>query len=57
MRKIANSDALAHACVDRLRPLVILAKSWAKARGISNAPCGFLNSFGYSMLVIYYLQR
>ena len=43
--------------VGRLRPLVIIVKSWAKARGISNAPCGFLNSFGYSMLVIYYLQK
>jgi terminal uridylyltransferase len=32
-------------------------KAWAKARGINSAPQGTLNSFGYSVLVLHFLQR
>ncbi|KAJ1475144.1 hypothetical protein T484DRAFT_3201066 [Baffinella frigidus] len=41
----------------RFRPLIMLVKAWAKARGINSAPQGTLNSFGYSVLVLHYLQH
>ena len=43
--------------VSRARQLVVVVKTWAKARRINSAQEGTLNSFGFSLLVIHYLQR
>eukprot|EP01083_Nonionella_stella_P026741 73641_1 len=39
-----------------VRPLVVFVKYWAKQRGILNAFKRFLNSFGYTILTVNYLQ-
>lgn len=47
----------AYAGVDeRLRILGIAVKYWAKARGVSDASAGYLSSYSYILLVIYYFQ-
>eukprot|EP01083_Nonionella_stella_P277295 942650_1 len=39
-----------------VRPLVVFVKYWAKQRGILNAFGRYLNSFGYTILTLNYLQ-
>lgn len=38
-------------------PLAMLVKEWSKARGIASSPDGFLSSFSYTLLVLFFLQR
>lgn len=40
----------------RVAPLLSLIKTWAKARGINDASEHTLNSFGYTLLLIQFLQ-
>uniref|UniRef100_A0AAV1UIW7 CCHC-type domain-containing protein n=1 Tax=Peronospora matthiolae TaxID=2874970 RepID=A0AAV1UIW7_9STRA len=40
----------------RVRPLVFAVKYWAKQRGINDAVNGTLSSYGYTLLLIFYLQ-
>lgn len=40
----------------RVRPLLLAIKYWAKQRGINDASQGTLNSFGYCLMTIQYLQ-
>jgi DNA polymerase sigma len=40
----------------RVRPLLLAVKHWAKQRGINESTKGTLNSFGYCLMVIQYLQ-
>ncbi|CAI5723991.1 unnamed protein product [Hyaloperonospora brassicae] len=40
----------------RVRPLVFAVKYWAKQRGINDAGNGTLSSYGYTLLLIFYLQ-
>lgn len=40
----------------RVRPLLLAVKYWAKQRGINEAAKGTLNSFGYCLMLIQYLQ-
>ncbi|RKP13950.1 hypothetical protein BJ684DRAFT_19602 [Piptocephalis cylindrospora] len=39
-----------------VRPLLMVVKKWAKARGISDAPLDTLNSYTYCLMMFYYLQ-
>ncbi|KAE9045119.1 hypothetical protein PR001_g2996 [Phytophthora rubi] len=41
---------------DRARDLGLAVKHWAKQRGISDTASGFLSSYSYVLLSIYYLQ-
>ncbi|KAF1794762.1 PAP/25A-associated [Phytophthora cactorum] len=41
---------------DRARTLGLAVKHWAKQRGISDASMGFLSSYSFVLLSIYYLQ-
>ncbi|KAJ0406657.1 hypothetical protein P43SY_009768 [Pythium insidiosum] len=41
---------------ERCRMLGIVVKHWAKQRGISDASLGFLSSYSFILLVIYFLQ-
>ncbi|CEG35558.1 S-M checkpoint control protein CID1 and related nucleotidyltransferases [Plasmopara halstedii] len=41
---------------ERARNLGLVVKHWAKQRGISDASSGFLSSYSYVLLCIYYLQ-
>ncbi|KAE9234453.1 hypothetical protein PF004_g9372 [Phytophthora fragariae] len=41
---------------DRARALGLAVKHWAKQRGISDASMGFLSSYSFVLLSIYYLQ-
>ncbi|TMW57719.1 hypothetical protein Poli38472_014322 [Pythium oligandrum] len=41
---------------DRTRALGLVVKHWAKRRGVSDASLGYLSSYSYILLVIYYLQ-
>jgi len=44
-------------CADeRVKPLILAVKHWAKARDIGDAARGSLNMFGYTLLVIQFLQ-
>lgn len=46
-----------YGCVDpRVRPLVFAVKFWAKQRGINDPVNGTLSSYGYTLLLIFYLQ-
>ncbi|KAJ1964655.1 Zinc finger, CCHC domain-containing protein [Dipsacomyces acuminosporus] len=45
------------ACDPRVTPLVIAVKYWAKCRHISDASMGFMNSFGFTLMLLAYLQR
>lgn len=40
----------------RVRPLLLAVKHWAKQRGINESTKGTLNSFGYCLMLIQYLQ-
>nr|CCA15656.1 Poly(A) polymerase putative [Albugo laibachii Nc14] len=40
----------------RVRPLAFAVKYWAKSRGINDSSNGTLSSYGYCLLVIFYLQ-
>ncbi|EEY69397.1 Poly(A) polymerase, putative [Phytophthora infestans T30-4] len=40
----------------RVRPLVFAVKYWAKQRGINDSANGTLSSYGYTLLLIFYLQ-
>ncbi|CEG47752.1 nucleotidyltransferase family protein isoform 1 [Plasmopara halstedii] len=40
----------------RVRPLVFAVKFWAKQRGINDSVNGMLSSYGYTLLLIFYLQ-
>jgi len=40
----------------RVKPLVLAVKHWAKSRDIGDAARGSLNMFGYTLLVIQFLQ-
>ncbi|KAG7398511.1 Zinc finger, CCHC domain-containing protein [Phytophthora boehmeriae] len=40
----------------RVRPLVFAIKYWAKQRGINDSVNGTLSSYGFSLLLIFYLQ-
>ena len=39
----------------RVRPLVLFVKYWARVRGINNAYRGTLNSYGYVLMMLHYL--
>lgn len=41
---------------DRVWPLVVIVKEWAKNRGLCDAHFGGLNSYGFTLLVIAFLQ-
>jgi DNA polymerase sigma len=41
---------------DRFRRLCLLVKWWAKTRGINDASTGTMNSYAYSLLVLFFLQ-
>merc|ERR1712008_405831 len=41
----------------RLAPLVLEVKSWAKARGIHGARNGYLSSYAFTLLTIFYAQH
>jgi len=41
---------------DRVRPLVLLIKSWAKNYGVCGAHLGNLSSYAWTIMVIHYLQ-
>lgn len=55
---IVNADHIRHYMqIDiRVRPLLLAVKHWAKQRGINESTRGTLNSFGYCLMVIQYLQ-
>uniref|UniRef100_K3WK66 CCHC-type domain-containing protein n=1 Tax=Globisporangium ultimum (strain ATCC 200006 / CBS 805.95 / DAOM BR144) TaxID=431595 RepID=K3WK66_GLOUD len=40
----------------RVRPLMFAVKYWAKQRGINDSVNGTLSSYGFSLLLIFYLQ-
>jgi len=40
----------------RFRRLALLVKWWAKRRDINDASIGTMNSYAYSLLVLYFLQ-
>ncbi|KUI68399.1 Poly(A) RNA polymerase protein cid1 [Cytospora mali] len=40
---------------DRVRPLVLFVKHWAKVRGINTPYRGTLSSYGYVLMVLHYL--
>ena len=42
---------------DRVRPLVIAIKQWAKCRGICNARNSTLSSYGWTLLALHFLQH
>ena len=39
-----------------VKPLIVFIKYWSKQKGINNAYYCYLNSFGYTLLVIKFLQ-
>ena len=41
----------------RVRPLIMAVKLWAKRRGLSDASLGFISSYAWVLLVLFYLQR
>eukprot|EP01083_Nonionella_stella_P113415 334347_1 len=41
---------------DRIKPFILFLKMWSKQRGINDAFRGYLNSFGFTLLAIKYLQ-
>ena len=40
-----------------IKPLIVFIKHWSKQRGINNAYRRYLNSYGYTLLVISFLQN
>lgn len=40
----------------RVKPLVLSIKHWVKSRKLSNTHRGDLNSFGFTLMIIHYLQ-
>ncbi|EMC92943.1 hypothetical protein BAUCODRAFT_77162 [Baudoinia panamericana UAMH 10762] len=42
-------------CDQRVRPMVLFVKSWAKRRKINSSYSGTLSSYGYVMMVLHYL--
>ncbi|KAI8321845.1 Nucleotidyltransferase [Martensiomyces pterosporus] len=55
LQKTALLDAYL-ACDPRVRPLAMAVKHWAKRRCINDASRGFMNSFGYTLMLLAYLQ-
>lgn len=45
------------ACDSRVSILMMFVKLWARAKKINDAFCGTLKSYGYMLLLIYYLQN
>lgn len=41
---------------NRVRTFLIAVKYWSKQRGVNNAKCGYINSFGWVMLGLKFLQ-
>jgi hypothetical protein len=41
----------------RVRPLILVVKHWAKCRGVCDARNSTLSSYGWSLLVIHFLQH
>eukprot|EP01083_Nonionella_stella_P071006 190388_1 len=41
---------------DCINKLIVFIKHWSKARGINNAYAGYLNSFGFVVLIIKFIQ-
>jgi DNA polymerase sigma len=55
----AYKSQLMHAYTEmdpRVPQLIAVVKAWAKARNLNDASSGTLNSFGYALLVVQYLQ-
>ena len=44
-------------CDDRVRPLALFIKYWAKARGVNDSSNGTLSSYAWVMMVVFFLQR
>lgn len=44
-------------CDDRVRPIVIFVKAWAKKRRINSPYHGTLSSYGYVLMVLHYLAN
>ena len=42
-------------CDDRVRPMMLFVKAWAKARKINSSYSGTLSSYGYVLMVLHYL--
>jgi hypothetical protein len=42
---------------DRVRPLVLAVKRWAKAHGLADASAGFFSSYSLTLLALYFLQH
>ena len=40
----------------RVRPLVMAVKTWAKKVGINDASCQTISSYGWTLMVIHFLQ-
>jgi len=41
---------------DRIRPLIYAVRHWSKVRKINDAYTGWINSFGWTVMVVAYLQ-
>lgn len=44
-------------CDDRVRPMVLFVKAWAKRRKINSSYSGTLSSYGYVLMVLHYLTN
>lgn len=45
------------ACDQRIPPLILFLKVWARARKVNDAFSGTLKSYGYILMIIYFLQN
>lgn len=56
---VENTALLVQYCAldERVRPLIIAIKYWAKCRGVCNARNATLSSYGWVLLVIHFLQH
>lgn len=56
---VANSQLVgAYVAADaRVRPLVVVLKSWARARGINDRSRGTLSSFALTLMLLHLMQR
>jgi len=39
-----------------VRKLIVFLKKWSKVRGINNSYHGYLNSFGFTLLILKFIQ-
>ncbi|KAK5132686.1 hypothetical protein LTR08_008730 [Meristemomyces frigidus] len=44
-------------CDDRVRPMILFVKAWAKQRKINSSYSGTLSSYGYVLMVLHYLTN